>query len=171
MLALFALTGLRRAELRDLGGKDVSTTTREILIRSGKGGKQRLIFFPPSLDNLVAHQLSKVGKGPLFPGRGGQPLSLRSINLIVARTGERAGIENPNPRYKNITPHLLRHSLARNWKRAGGSLESLQRILGHASLKTTMDLYGTESLAETKDNYNSLAHRLALSPTPIALPG
>jgi integrase len=89
-----------------------------------------------------------------------KPLSLRTINNIVAMIGKNAGIENPNPRYKNITPHLFRHSLARNWKREGGSLETLQKILGHESFQTTMDLYGTQSIKETEFNYRELSDKL-----------
>ena len=87
-------------------------------------------------------------------------MSLRNINYIVSRVAAKAGIETPNPRYRNVGPHLLRHSFARNWKRLGGSLESLQKILGHASLKTTLDVYGSESQAEVEENYRELAGRL-----------
>lgn len=87
-------------------------------------------------------------------------MSLRNINYIVASVAECAGVSNPNPRYKNVSPRLLRHSFARNWKRAGGSLESLQKLLGHASLKTTLDVYGCESQSEVEDNYRSVVLKL-----------
>lgn len=87
-------------------------------------------------------------------------MSLRNVNYILARVGKEAGVASPNPRYPNIGAHLLRHSFARNWKRAGGSLESLQKILGHASLKTTLDVYGTESQEDTEENYRSLEAKI-----------
>ena len=48
---------------------------------------------------------------------------------------ERAGV-----RYRN--PHVTRHTFATNWLRKGGRLETLSLILGHASIRTTFDLYG-----------------------------
>jgi integrase len=151
---------MRRAELQGLRADDIDLAKGDVLIRNGKGGKQRLVFVPDTLQDLLGHQLEFASPFALLPGPSGAPLSLRSLNLIVAACGRRAGIRNPNPRYRNITPHLLRHSMARNWKRVGGSLESLQKILGHSSMKTTMDLYGTEAVSETKENYFLLADRL-----------
>lgn len=160
MIALFVFTGIRRAELRSLDVADVDVQEPRISIRHGKGGKHRIVFYPPCILEAVREYRSSVGSGPLFPGRRGSALSLRAINNIVALTAQRAGVRNPNPKYKHVTPHLFRHSFARNWKRASGSLESLQKILGHASMQTTMDLYGTESLSETEENYHMISDRL-----------
>lgn len=160
VIALLAYTGIRRSELRSLRPDDLDLVNGDILIRYGKGGKQRLVFAPSALQEMLRHQLDFSTPCALLPGPSGAPLSLRSLNFIVANCGRRAGLRNPNPRYRNITPHLLRHSMARNWKRAGGSLESLQKILGHASMKTTLDLYGTEAVSETRENYFTLADRL-----------
>ncbi|MFX0139898.1 MAG: tyrosine-type recombinase/integrase, partial [Candidatus Hodarchaeota archaeon] len=59
-----------------------------------------------------------------------------------------AGIKNPNPRLKHINPHIFRHSIARYLKNKGFSVEWIQNFLGHASYKTTMDMYGTLSIDE-----------------------
>lgn len=163
ILALFVYTGLRRAELQKIHMSDIDYPRRRLVIRRGKGGKQRIVFLTdPIINDLTAYSKSN-GERFLFSGRRGQPMSLRNINYIVSRTAQRAGIETPNPRYTSVGPHLLRHSFARNWKRAGGSLESLQRILGHSSLKTTLDIYGTESQSETEENFRRVANMLALS--------
>jgi integrase/recombinase XerD len=162
ILALFVYTGLRRAELQKIRTADVDYPRRRLVIRRGKGGKERIIYLTDSiLDDLRIHSRSTQGHF-LFHGRGAQPMSLRNINYIVSRTAQRAGVETPNPRYTGVGPHLLRHSFARNWKRAGGSLESLQKILGHSSLKTTLDIYGAESQTETEENFRRIAHVLAL---------
>ena len=71
----------------------------------------------------------------------------------MAWAGKKAGVENPNPKYKNLTPHLFRHSFAREWKKQGGSIESLSKILGHTSVKTTLDEYGTEDIDQVQENY------------------
>ena len=160
ILSLFAYTGIRRNELRNIELNDVYIAERKIIIQHGKGNKQRIIFYPKSIDSLFCNYLKKHNSKYLFPNRNDIPLSLRTINNIVTSVGKRVGCKNPNPRYKNLTPHLFRHSLARNWKKAGGSIETLQKILGHKSIKTTMDLYGTESLNETKENYQLICKHL-----------
>ena len=65
-------------------------------------------------------------------------------------------VDDPNPKHENITCHLLRHSFARNWKKQGGSTESLAKVLGHTSVKTTLDEYGTEDLEEVQSNYEKV---------------
>lgn len=161
LISLFVYTGIRRAELQQLRRTDLDEVRCILEVRYGKGGKQRLVYLPASLARELAHHGAAHRSKFLFPGRGGGPMSLRNINNIVSKAATAAGLRNPNPRYKNVSPHLLRHSFARNWKRAGGSLESLQKILGHASLKTTLDIYGTEDQYETKRNYELMVPSLA----------
>lgn len=163
VIKLFVFTAIRRAELRMLTKRDLDIRHHRVLVRRGKGGKQRILYLPETLTYTLNNYSKKLRSLYLFPGRGGRPMSLRNINYIVSKAGRLAALKNPNPRYGNITPHLLRHSFARNWKRAGGSLESLQRILGHSSLKTTMDIYGTESQHETEENYHRMVGQLAFN--------
>ena len=82
------------------------------------------------------------------------------INRIVAKAGHRAQLNNPIPELKNINPHILRHSCARILKDRGLSLEVVQRVLGHLSFKTTMDLYGTKSISEMDDELKEKAGNL-----------
>jgi len=153
MIVVLAYTGIRRAELRGLQPGDIDSTTERLIVRRGKGGKLRIVFVPQPVATDICRFAAEHGAGFIFPGRNGGPMSLRNINYIVTRVGKRAGIPTPNPRYVGVGPHLLRHSFARNWKRSGGSIESLQKMLGHASVKTTLDCYGTEDLREVEANY------------------
>jgi integrase len=156
VLLLFMATGMRRAELQQLRKEDIDRGRCRAIIRNGKGNKQRIVYLPTEIVSEISSFTENVRGAYLFPGRNGGPLSLRSINNIDAGVGECAGLVNPNPRYRNINPHLLRHTFARIWKRQGGSLESLQKILGHASMSTTLDLYGRESQEETEQNYRHM---------------
>jgi class 3 adenylate cyclase len=102
--------------------------------------------------------LSGRTEGPIFPSKKKgkkEPICLVQINRIVSDIGKRAKIENPNPnsKTKHVTPHLLRHSFARMAKDAGLTVESVQKLLRHASFKTTMDLYGTMSFEDVQENY------------------
>lgn len=166
VVQIFVYTGIRRAELRQIQWTDLDFRRRRLLVHQGKGGKQRIVYLPnATVEELAAYAEASVSDSPfLFSGRSGGPLSLRAINYLVERVAKNAGVTTPNPRYRNVGPHLLRHSFARNWKRAGGSLESLQKLLGHSSLKTTLDVYGTESQDETEENYRGLVQVLVSSP-------
>ncbi|MBV9477366.1 MAG: site-specific integrase [Acidobacteria bacterium] len=163
MVLVLAFTGIRRAELRSLRPADIDSVTERLIVRRGKGGKQRIVFLPKRVALDVCRYAGAHAEAFVFPGRNGGPMSLRNINYILTRVGKHAGVATPNPRYVGIGPHLLRHSFARNWKRSGGSIESLQKMLGHASAKTTLDCYGTEDLREVEANYRERCSRLVSS--------
>jgi len=55
-----------------------------------------------------------------------------------------------------LNPHLLRHSFSRNALRAGVRIEVLMEILGHASIRTTIDTYGTPSIEDISQEYEKL---------------
>jgi integrase len=91
--------------------------------------------------------------GRVFQSRQTGSLSTRQINRIVEAASRTSGIRHPNPRYQFVTCHLLRHTFARLWKVHRGSIETLSKILGHASVQTTWDIYGTEGLRDIQANY------------------
>lgn len=143
--------GLRREEARTLDVRDIDFDRKRIKV-TGKGNKTRII---PVIDedflSDLNHLIGKSSQGPVFLGPNSKPLSARRINYIVQKAGERSGIKNPNPALKNINPHIFRHSIARFLKSQGFSAEWIQNFLGHASFKTTMDMYGTISIDEMQD--------------------
>lgn len=156
LLKTLAHTAMRRFEAANLDVRDIDFERKLIYIREGKGGKSRTIPVSEELLSDLRYLIGPKKKGALFANPRGERLSLRHINHILAKAGEKSGIQNPNPKYKNITCHLFRHSFAREWKRQGGSLETLSKILGHTSIKTTLDEYGTEDLEEVQENYEKL---------------
>ena len=159
IIKLFAYCGMRRFELAKIKVEDIDFITNKIRIL-GKKNIDRLatIFSDQLVDDLklyVQYVLGGVKKGWLFPAvstlneKG--HITPTQINRIVAKAGKRAQLENPHPDLKNINPHMLRHSCARILKDKGLSLEVVQKVLGHLSYKTTMDLYGTKSITEMDD--------------------
>lgn len=153
----FAQTAVRRFELQNLDVRDVDFDRRVIYIREGKGDKERTI---PCSDDLLGDLRHLVGRrrtGPVFLSNRNKAFSTVAINNIVSKAGRLAGLKNPNPQYRNINPHLLRHTFSRLWKDAGRSIESLSKILGHTSVKTTLDEYGTEDLQTVQGNYDNFA--------------
>lgn len=159
LIQLLIETGVRRSEVSVLKVGDVDSLRGVIVIKNSKGNKSRVV--PVTLDLARALKtLNADSLGHIFLSRNGAFISCRQINRIVAAAGRTAGIRNPNPRSETVTCHLLRHSFARHWKASGGSIESLSKILGHSSVKTTWDQYGTESLADVVRNYQKTIKKI-----------
>jgi len=60
-------------------------------------------------------------------------LEYQDVLRIVKRVGDRAGVK--------LTPHVLRHSRAVQMLDAGADIHTVQGVLGHTSINTTMDVY------------------------------
>ena len=156
IIKLLAYCGLRRFELAKIQIGDIDFITKKIRIL-GKKGIDRLatLFSDQLVDDLklyIQYVLGNPRQGYLFPAVSSlnkvDHISTTEINRIVAKAGNQAQLHNPVPGLKNINPHILRHSCARILKDRGLSLEVVQKVLGHLSYKTTMDLYGTKSISE-----------------------
>lgn len=160
IIKTFAQTGIRRAELAALGVHDIDFDQCLIHIRNGKGGKARIVPLTEELTFDLKRLIGNRSEGPVFLSKRSSSLTLRQVNWIVAKVGKRAGVKNPNPKYQNITCHLFRHSFAREWKKRSGSIETLSKILGHSSVKTTLDEYGTEGLTDVQENYAKVMRRI-----------
>jgi integrase/recombinase XerD len=159
IIKLLAYCGLRRFELAKIQIEDIDFKTAKIRIL-GKKGIDRLasLFSDQLVEDLkiyAQYVLNSPKSGYLFPAVSSLNekghITPTQINRIVAKAGQQAQLHNPVPGLKNINPHILRHSCARILKDKGLSLEVVQKVLGHLSYKTTMDLYGTKSISEMDD--------------------
>ncbi len=144
--------GLRREELVELDIRDIDFERRRITVRMGKGEKTRVI---PCVDeetlNDLRHLIGERQTGPVFLFGRNRKFSLRQVNYITQGVGVLAQVQNPNPRLSHINPHIFRHSIARHLKNLSFSGEFIQNFLGHESIKTTMDTYGTMSVDEMEE--------------------
>ena len=138
-MVLFLLnTGLRLNEAVSLKLEDVQLTDRKglVWVRQGKGGKQRIV--PLNLDARRALQdwlNARPEDGTDFiwiavESDQEQALSSRSVQRALTRIGQQAGLST-------LTPHMLRHSFAKNLIDSGVGLEKVASLLGHSSLNTT----------------------------------
>jgi integrase len=130
-------TGLRCAELTGLFQDFVN---RSLLVRCGKGGKQRTLPIPRRLVGPLRGWLAGRRTGYVFPGRKGGRLSSRAVQLLMRRLAAKAKLPNAGaPRRAN--PHKLRHHFACSLARTGTDLTTISGLMGHSHLSTTVNTY------------------------------
>ncbi len=136
MILLAYSGGLRVSEIANLKVKDIDGDRMTIHVRKGKGGKDRIVPLSPVLQSIARqHWLIKRPRKLLFPGMAKdpkRPISISTIAKVVRDAARAAGIK------KTVTPHTLRHSFATHHLEGGTDLPTLQRLLGHSSLKSTL---------------------------------
>lgn len=135
--ALFATlygAGPRISELVHLQTRDIRSSRGVIQIRNGKGAKDREVPLSPILlTDLRTYWRAVRPPGPwLFPGQRNRPLKARSVQRALHRHLHRLGWEKP------FTPHGLRYAFATHLLEDGVDIRSIQLMLGHTSLQTTL---------------------------------
>jgi integrase/recombinase XerC len=144
-------SGLRVSELVGLNWRDLDDEVGMVLVRSGKGNKDRMVpIGEPALDALKAWRraMPKAWEldGPVITNLRGGRLTTRAVENILAQRIVAAGLGS------SITPHGLRHCFATHMLNAGADLRSIQEMLGHASLATTQR-YTHVSVKHLKEVY------------------
>lgn len=112
---------------------------KKIFKLKGKGGKERYViplpdFWPPILDWMNSEDCPN--RGRLIPSRHGDPMSKNALEYRFQRFSD--ALQKKNENAKRVRPHDLRRAFAIMWANLGIPLPTLQLILGHESIKTTM---------------------------------
>lgn len=159
IIAMLVCTGIREAELCELRVSDLRQSLRDELalrIRAGKGFKQRLIPYGP-LDWCLVYvdrwlHDAEITEGMIFRGfyRGNKRIrktgiTPRSVNRIMNRYPIMIDGE-----LRDIKPHDLRRTYARNAYEGGLDIERIRQNLGHVSLQTTQTYIGTLDAAQRR---------------------
>lgn len=127
-------TGLRMNELRQLRIGDIDSERLQIRVVQGKGRKDRYVVLPSSLlGELRSYYKGVRPKVYLFNGqRKGEPMARRSMQHALKALLKRSGLEKP------VTMHSFRHTFACHALEMGMDIVTLQHLLGHAHLSTTL---------------------------------
>lgn len=155
MLMVMHDAALRSAEVVKLRPADVDVATGNVNIRNGKGGRARLIrvCLHPETRQAISAWLAlretlgwdgrkaylfgtfytrpARGSGDNSAAKGGGPLDTSYLRRLLPKLAAKAKLT------KEISPHLLRHTRAREWSDEGRPLADIQQALGHKSLATT----------------------------------
>jgi site-specific recombinase XerD len=135
IVMLFLQSGLRVSELVNLQLSDVSFETREIIVRQGKGRKDRVVpLIGQALVVLKAYLAVRPASPEydnVFLARNKTSMDQRTVRYRIHKYYQEAGIK------KKASVHTLRHTFSTHQVAGGLPLPQLKEILGHRKLETT----------------------------------
>ena len=152
LLQLLYAGGLRIGDVINLKLTDVQSDRNLLLIRGGKGKKDRTTLLSQRLlESLRAYYKVYRPKVWLFEGQTGGQYTVESIRSVFRACKEKAGVKT------NVTPHTLRHSFATHLLEQGTDLRYIQALLGHRSSRTTeiythITSYALDNIVSPLDN-------------------
>jgi integrase/recombinase XerC len=165
-LAVLAHTGVRASELIDAQFQDLDLSTNRLIVRQGKGQRDRVVYLSSLARQAVEcyrDGIARLPTAPLWTRPGGQPVTYTWLRAHVAAFGQAAGIVG-------LTAHRLRHTLATRLLNAGMNITRIQKLLGHAHLSTTQIYARVLDVTVHADYYQAMQkierQQMPLSNTP-----
>jgi site-specific recombinase XerD len=133
LLTLLYSAGLRVSEAVILEAADIDFKRKLILVRQGKGRKDRCTPLADNAATLLRAYIPLQASGKwLFPGQNpGSHITIRTAQKIFEHATLKAGLT------RNVSVHSLRHSFATHLLESGTDIRYIQELLGHNSVKTT----------------------------------
>ncbi len=134
LLKVIYSAGLRKSEIINLKIEHLDFKNHRIYIKDSKGNKDRYAVLAQSLIPEIKHYLHQFKPQVyLFNGRyKGKPYSDEAVKWGFQYALDRSGIE------KHFTPHSLRHAFASHLLAIGVDIVSIQKMMGHDDIRTTM---------------------------------
>jgi len=151
IMAILWSFGLRTSELLHLQWRDIDLEDGTLLVRNGKGRKQRQLFLNDKLLEDLRTYRKRVLGGPEHPvfcslgtrARAHAEMSNKDLLTLCRTTAELAGITS------KVTPLTLRHTFATHMYQAGVTVRDIQEMMGHTTLtETTVYLHVTAEAAK-----------------------
>jgi len=151
-------TGIRRSELAQLKLYDLDLKNGSLLVREGKGKKDRYVplgaraitALKAYIEDVRPELVMGADDGHVFVHEFGEPFEKGRLSDLVKRYLLAAGIDKPG------SCHLFRHAMATQMLENGADIRFIQAILGHAQLTTT-EIYTHVSIAKLKE-IHALTH-------------
>ena len=161
MLQLLFFSGLRVGELVGLHVADVDVARALIVVRSGKGNKDRVVPCLPALgSDLLAYLYSRPAyDGPeLFLSNDGAgnirgKLTAEGVRQMLRRRCKRL-------KMRILNPHAFRHGFAMTTLNAGLEMSAVSAAMGHSSVKVTEQFYAKWQVEKLQEQYNSVVKKL-----------
>ncbi len=164
---VLAHSGLRASECLDVQGQDLDLAGQRLLVRQGKGQRDRVVYLSAFAGQALTAYLQgqrPAPAAPLWTQPDGQPLTYQWLYRHLLALGQAAGVAA-------VSPHRLRHTLATRLLNAGMDITRIQKLLGHAHVTTTQ-IYARVFDATVEADYRQAMaqiarHQLPLSDAPI----
>jgi site-specific recombinase XerD len=155
MFMLMLRCGLRVEEVANLSLDDIDYQCSQIVVRGGKGGKDRTTYFNRDAGSALAaylrirpptrgQKIFLVEKGPYK----GKPLSVRGIQKRAEYYSKKCGV--------HVSCHQLRHTMATQLLNGGADIVAIQELLGHAKIELTMRYSKLSGLKAQHDYYQAM---------------
>jgi integrase/recombinase XerD len=152
MILMYYCTGMRLSEVRFLKWGDINFSEGVIMVKKGKGNKDRMAILPAGLDEQLQRfkTLQRPTQQYVFEGKTpGIPIAPKTIQWGIVLARKKAGL----PEW--VTAHVLRHSYATIHLKNGMDVVGLQKLLGHKKLSTTTR-YLHLNIKHYQNGYNPL---------------
>ncbi len=156
---LLYMTGMRVGELINLKVDDVDFSQHEILIRQGKGRKDRIVPLGKIAKEFLWRWVKEMrlwfvkgeDEGSLFLSSKSRRLAKTTIGMALARYLKACGITK-----QGVSPHSFRHSCATHLLLNGADVRYVQELLGHESIETTVEY--TKGVVENLKKLHKMYH-------------
>jgi integrase/recombinase XerD len=158
VLEVLYATGIRRFELCNLKVWDIDLDNGTMIVRQGKGKKDRCIpigeraglWLQKYIDDVRPLFAMEPDSGFLFLTRYRDPFSPERVSEIIREVVGASGINKP------VSAHIFRHTMATLMLEGGADIRYVQAMLGHAQLTTT-EIYTRVAIRKLKE-VHAMAH-------------
>ena len=136
IFSTFLGTGIRKSELQNLRMSDVDLDRGALVVRRGKGRKDRIVSFHHTVETVLREYLKQRDRmkrdSPFFfvSLKQDLPLGDNAIKRLFDKIRKKSGV--------HATPHILRHTFAVRLIQRGFAVQDVQELLGHADLSSTL---------------------------------
>lgn len=148
LIDFFFSTGMRVSECAAVNLDDIDWGSRSVIVRHGKGNKERLVYFNAEAEVSLKEYLDTRDdhNSALFVSvrNPHNRIGTRALEAIVKKVSDRTGI--------HVYPHKIRHTFATYGLHSGVPIEKLQLLLGHSKPETTL-IYADQDKTDVQHEY------------------